>query len=92
MKERILGSNGLRVGEVGLGCWQFGGDFPWQVDINEVHEGTFSARGADVANGQSSEMFLDYFVAADSDLSFWFKVSSEFSFDFLYFLLDGQIV
>ena len=27
MNKRTLGRNGFRVGEVGLGCWQFGGDF-----------------------------------------------------------------
>jgi aryl-alcohol dehydrogenase-like predicted oxidoreductase len=27
MKTRQLGRNGFNVGEVGLGCWQFGGDF-----------------------------------------------------------------
>ena len=73
-------------------AWLFGGDFPWQTDTIEMYEGSFSARGADVANGQSSQMFLDDYVAADSDLSFWFKVSSEFSFDFLYFEYDGEIV
>ncbi len=73
-------------------AWQFAGDFPWQIDLNEVYEGTFSARSADVASGQTSALYLDYFVSADSDLSFWLKVSSEFNFDFLYFLLDDQIV
>ena len=27
MKTRLLGSGGFEIGEVGLGCWQFGGDF-----------------------------------------------------------------
>lgn len=27
MKTRILGKSGIRVSEVGLGCWQLGGDF-----------------------------------------------------------------
>jgi aryl-alcohol dehydrogenase-like predicted oxidoreductase len=27
MKTRILGNTGFAVSEVGLGCWQFGGDF-----------------------------------------------------------------
>ena len=27
MKTRPMGNDGLSIGEVGLGCWQFGGDF-----------------------------------------------------------------
>jgi aryl-alcohol dehydrogenase-like predicted oxidoreductase len=27
MNKKELGTNGFHVGEVGLGCWQFGGDF-----------------------------------------------------------------
>lgn len=27
MKQRTLGRTGLKISEVGLGCWQFGGDF-----------------------------------------------------------------
>ena len=27
MKTRQLGKDGYHIGEVGLGCWQFGGDF-----------------------------------------------------------------
>lgn len=27
MKTRLLGKSGLRVSEIGLGCWQLGGDF-----------------------------------------------------------------
>ena len=27
MKTRLLGKTGYEVGEIGLGCWQLGGDF-----------------------------------------------------------------
>jgi len=41
MKYRPFGQTGIRVGEIGLGCWQFGGDFG-PVD-NEEAEATMEA-------------------------------------------------
>jgi aryl-alcohol dehydrogenase-like predicted oxidoreductase len=32
MQTRILGKGGCEIGEVGLGCWQFGGDFGPMAD------------------------------------------------------------
>jgi aryl-alcohol dehydrogenase-like predicted oxidoreductase len=46
MKTRQLGKDGCRIGEVGLGCWQFGGDFG---DMQE--ETAMSIMAAAVENG-----------------------------------------
>jgi aryl-alcohol dehydrogenase-like predicted oxidoreductase len=46
MKTRQLGNDGFHIGEVGLGCWQFGGDFG---DMQE--ETAMSIMAAAVANG-----------------------------------------
>jgi aryl-alcohol dehydrogenase-like predicted oxidoreductase len=32
MKQRFLGNTGMAISEVGLGCWQFGGDFGPMVE------------------------------------------------------------
>ena len=72
--------------------WQFSGNYPWQVTDLEAFEGQYSARGADIAESQSTQMFIDYYVSAAGELVFRFKVSSEPDFDFLRFELDGQVV
>lgn len=54
MKTRQLGSSGQEVGEVGLGCWQFGGDWgPMEEDT------AFAIMEAAVERG------VDFFDTAD---------------------------
>lgn len=54
MKQRLLGKTGVSVSEVGLGCWQFGGDF------GPMEESTaFGIMQAAVDNG------INFFDTAD---------------------------
>lgn len=46
MKQRSLGNTGINISEVGLGCWQFGGDFGPIAD-----ETAFNVMQAAVDNG-----------------------------------------
>ena len=54
MKTRTLGKNGFTIGEVGLGCWQFGGDF------GAMEKGT-----ADGIMSASLECGVDFFDTAN---------------------------
>ena len=54
MKRRILGKSGFAVSEVGLGCWQFGGDFGGMPE-----ETAFEIMNTAVENG------VDFFDTAD---------------------------
>jgi len=54
MKKRILGKSGLQVSEVGLGCWQLGGDFG-PVD---------DARAADIL-AAARQAGIDFWDTAD---------------------------
>ncbi|NVK56568.1 MAG: aldo/keto reductase [Alteromonadaceae bacterium] len=65
MKSRILGSSALKVSEVGLGCWQLGGDFG-PIDeqtataiLNQaVNDGITFFDTADVYGDGQSESYL----------------------------------
>ena len=54
MRTRLLGKDGVEVGEVGLGCWQFGGD--WGPMREET---AFAIMAAAVENG------ITFFDTAD---------------------------
>ena len=68
MKQRKLGSSGLSVSEIGLGCWQLGGD--WgpisQTEANTILQaadrvGVTFWDTADVYGGGQSERFIGDF-------------------------------
>lgn len=72
MKIRVLGKSGLKVSEIGLGCWQFGGDFG-PID-QERAMGTLDAATnagvtffdtADVYGAGVSESFVGKHIASD---------------------------
>ncbi len=63
-------------------------EFPWEIDSVKTFSGRYSARSGDVDDsGESSVSFSFYCLRPDS-ISFYYKVSSEQSYDFLYFYID----
>ncbi len=65
MQQTQLGKTGWPVGEVGLGCWQFGGDFgpmaeqtAMQIMVAAVERGTTFFDTADVYGGGRSETLI----------------------------------
>ncbi|MDA3890351.1 MAG: aldo/keto reductase [Salinivirgaceae bacterium] len=70
MKNRTLGKNGFEVSEVGLGCWQLGGD--WGESISQekgfeilnaaVESGVTLFDTADVYGGGRSEALIGEFL------------------------------
>ncbi|MFT5233177.1 MAG: subtilisin family serine protease [Candidatus Krumholzibacteriia bacterium] len=71
--------------------WQFSGDSGWQIESSNPYEGDYCARSGAIFNSQTSELSIDYFVETIGDLSFWYLVSAEATYDFLNFYIDGQL-
>jgi aryl-alcohol dehydrogenase-like predicted oxidoreductase len=70
MQQRTLGRTGFTVGEVGLGCWQFGGDFgpmtkqtAVEIMMAAVENGTTLFDTADVYGNGRSEARIGHFLA-----------------------------
>jgi len=70
--------------------WDFGGDAPWIVDDSQSYHGDFSARGAPISHNQSTALRISFDVAVESELSFFYKVSSEANYDYLEFWVNGS--
>lgn len=69
MQKRNLGKTGFREGEVGLGCWQFGGDFgeisedqAWAVLAKALERGVTFLDTADVYGSGRSEKIIGRFL------------------------------
>jgi hypothetical protein len=72
--------------------WTFGGAQPWIITDADPYEGVYSAKSGVISHSQTSEMVLEYEVGANDSVSFYRRVSSEGSYDFLrFFINDSQV-
>jgi len=69
--------------------WQFSGNADWEIDNTEAYEGDNSVRSGNITSNQTSTISLSYESTADDQISFFYKVSSETSYDKLKFYIDG---
>ena len=72
--------------------WEFAGNSPWQISQTNPYEGTYCMKSGAIGDNQSSEVFLNLNVLNNSEISFYYKVSSESNYDFLTFSIDGNVV
>lgn len=77
MKSRILGKSGTSISEVGLGCWQFGGDFgpikeetAFEIMQAAVDTGINFFDTADVYGAGRSEKLIGEFLRRSSEKIF----------------------
>ena len=68
--------------------WQFSGNADWQIST-DAYAGDFSAKSGTISDNSTSEMYLSANVTASDVISFYYKVSSEDSYDYLRFYIDG---
>jgi hypothetical protein len=67
--------------------WTSSGNATWFGQTADSHDGVDAARSGSIGNGQES--ILQTTLGGPAQLGFWWKASSELSFDFLEFKLDG---
>ena len=70
--------------------WMPIGLYPWVISTQSPFEGIYSSKSADIGDNQSSVMSIRLKLLNADSISFYSKVSSEETFDFLQFFVDMQ--
>ncbi len=66
------------------------GSNPWIISSNDPQEGTYCAKSGNIIDNQESHLSITMEIADTDMVSFWYKVSSEATYDFLRFFMDGD--
>ncbi|MBN2891353.1 MAG: T9SS type A sorting domain-containing protein [Bacteroidales bacterium] len=70
--------------------WTTSGDVDWTVDNNNPYEGTYCAVSGDISDYGTTSLSLNLDgVSEGQTISFWYKVSSELSYDDFVFKVNG---
>ena len=94
----VAGSNVVTVGNIvesfetgdfSMYDWQFGGSANWTIVSGESNSGTYSAKSGSILDNQQTDLILTTEILADGEVSFFKKVSSENSWDKLFFYIDN---
>ncbi|MCP4582933.1 MAG: hypothetical protein GY839_15085 [candidate division Zixibacteria bacterium] len=72
--------------------WQMQGDADWAITSSDVYEGVYSAKSGSITHYDNSVMLVQYEVTSPDTISFYYKVSSEPTYDFLRFYIDTQMM
>ncbi len=78
--------NAQLLGDTNL-SWQTGGSAPWFGQTRETHDGVSAAQSGSI--GDSQESWIQTTVTGPRLLSFWWKVSSEPTYDWLEFYTNN---
>ena len=81
-------SDGFEIGHISQPPWLLSGDENWSTSMSEAHSGIYSAQAGSISDDDTSTLSLTL-DCVDGDISFYCKVSSESSFDYLKFYIDG---
>ena len=83
-------ADGFETGDFSTFDYTFAGSANWTIVNTGAYEGTYCAKSGNISDNQDSQLVLTVEVLTTGEFSFYKKVSSENSYDKLYFLIDGS--
>lgn len=72
--------------------WETGGNANWTISTENAYEGTHCAKSGTIGDIQTSFLSITYDVLVDDEISFFKKISSEGSYDFLKFYINNELM
>lgn len=78
-------SEDFETGDFSSFEWTTGGNAAWGIEEGVSFEGNYNARSGVIIDNQMSSLSLLWDVAYSDSISFWYKVSSEPNYDYLFF-------
>jgi subtilisin family serine protease len=84
----ILTAEDFESGDFSSYLWDQGTN-PWIITSSNPYEGTYSAQSGTIGHNSSSQLSITMEIADTDLLSFYYKVDSEATYDFLRFYIDG---
>ncbi len=70
--------------------WINSGNKPWIISDDHAFDGNISARSGLISHNEQSNLAIRSIYEEADSVRFWYKVSSEQSYDYFSFLLNGQ--
>ena len=84
-------TEGFETGDFSAFDWNLGSPFyAWTVVTENPYAGTYCAKSSDIYDGESTSLSITLEVGVSSDVSFYYKVSSESNYDKLHFYIDNS--
>jgi len=71
--------------------WEFSGNGDWTIDSSNAYEGSYCAKSGSIGDNQESNLSVNLDITAPGDISFMVSVSTESSYDYLRFYIDGAL-
>jgi hypothetical protein len=85
-----LSMEGFESGSFTAYPWQFSGSGQWQIS-GIPFEGQYSAQSPDIDDYETTSIKISVNYSSSGQISFYRKISTEGGWDYLYFLVDGNI-
>ena len=84
-------TEGFETGDFTAFDWQNTSPiYAWEIVNQNPHQGSYCAKSSAIGNYETSTLYITLDVATESEISFYYKVSSESNYDKLYFKIDGM--